>query len=306
MDTTLSGSLSQINGQGAGIPDWVSVVFGLIGIIGTIYTYLSWRTSRNQSRLYSRVMEEAQKSFDAQDLDNRLKVSRRRLSAVAEELETIRSQRAELQREVQRAVLVDRRDAELESMKHHFDAVRNLDKDLAALGSPTAVSAELMAVVAEVIQPGMLIRERRSNLKTVLSLASFGAAIASAVVPQPYDRIASVTLLSTAIPLGYHLLLLTFADRLRRWRRGLLIWGTASFLVVACAAFAIGLRVPWLGLTALPMAIGLAVTSLALLLGLAPRTRSAARGPRAEKRSVVSESSNPSPQPPRETDGPVS
>ena len=204
------------SGPTISLADWLTITFGVVGVIGTIYGYLAWREGEKQKKLHAYLFELAERNIDKSITDAQLDERKKAIEEASSRIEALQEKiRRDIPKAAKRAVLSDRLKSQVEILQQHYNSVLQLKTDLTAIGAPAEIPQDLLQAIEKEIEPEYLLRERQSELKTVLSALTAGAAIASATLPHPLDRYVSAALLLLAIPALIALLWLTVKRRKR-------------------------------------------------------------------------------------------
>ena len=196
------------------VTDWITIGFGIIGVIGTTYGYLSWRASKKQKKLYSYLFELAERNIDKSVTEQELAERRKAVEEASSRIEALQENiRRDIPRAAKRAVMTDRLKTQIEIMHQHYESVMKLRSELHAIGAFPELPPELLRAIEQEIEPEFFIREKRSRLKTNLSIITAGAAIASASLPHPIDSFVSIALLLLAVPIVFLLLRLALKEQ---------------------------------------------------------------------------------------------
>jgi hypothetical protein len=176
-------------------------IFGVVGVAGTIYTYLSWRSGRKRERVYKYLFEVAEKGIDAKATEEKLVKGREEVKEVSQRIDELQNRiRRDIPREAKRAVLTDRLNSQMTHLMELFESVKRTQTDLREIGDQADIPPEIRKEIEAEIMPEFLLRDRRSSLKTYLTIITTAAAISSAILPYPFSTWISFVLLVLAVP----------------------------------------------------------------------------------------------------------
>lgn len=224
-----------------------TVAFGVASVLSLALGLLAWWSARKQKRVYEFLFRKAEESLETEETTERLKEKKRELRTASEYISALQEKiRQDIPKEARRAVLLDRHRTQKEILAQQYESLERIGEELEALGETSEIPDELRRVIETEIRPDYLLQERRSSLKTTLSLITAGAAVASAVLPWPFGRWLSVGLLVLAVPVLLGIISLAVRHGRRPARRAL--WAATSWIsgVIAVGAgvlAAIGLAV---------------------------------------------------------------
>lgn len=188
--------------------NWLNIIFGLITTISFIIGYLSWRYAEKQKEVFGYLFNLAEKNIDKD-------ITEANLSKRKEEVEKMSNQIAHLQqkirddipKEARKAVLKDRLFSQIAIMKQHYDSIINIKKELQLLSESPEIPPELMKSIENEISPEYILKERRSNLKTYLTIIASIAALLSTIMPiiLPYEivKLLNIIIFLPFVPILY-------------------------------------------------------------------------------------------------------
>ena len=128
--------------------NWLNIFFGIIGLLGTVYGYLSFRSGSKQKKVYSYLFELAEKNIDKDITENKLENAKQQVKMVSKEIESLQEQiRRDIPKEARRAVLKDRLNSVVGILKQYYDSTLELKKELAALGESPEIPQILMQAI---------------------------------------------------------------------------------------------------------------------------------------------------------------
>jgi hypothetical protein len=182
--------------------DILSIVLGVVGIVGTVFGVLSWMAARRTNRVYAHLFKVAEANIRHDLTEEELAAKKREVASVSDRIQQLQQKiRAEIPLAAKRAVLQDRLNAQLETLTATLSSVRHLKVELGDIPGTQDIPRELLRAVEGEIQPQYLLRERLSRIKTYLTIVTSTAAIAGAVLPRPFDRVVAPAILALALPL---------------------------------------------------------------------------------------------------------
>ena len=256
------------------LSNWLSIIFGVIGLAGTAYGYLSWQSGKRQKQIYGYLFELAEKNIAKNITDQELAETRKAIAEASNRIEALQQRiRRDIPMAARRAVLVDRLRNQTEILHQHYESVLSLQTQLKATGAPVDMPEELIRAIQQHIEPEYFIRKRRSGLKTSLSILTAGAAVASAAVPYPAGRLISLGLLVIAVPVLFALVkdaIREYAKRdpaaIGRWLVGIGIAGGAVAFAFGAGFLVLAGVIPSSTEVTAPFGISLLVISSCVIL----------------------------------------
>jgi hypothetical protein len=230
-----------------------TIVFGLIGLIGSAVGLLSWWDSRKTKRVNSYILELAERNLDKSVTEQQLDEKKAEVAAVSKRMQELQEQ---IQRDIpvqaRRAVLLDRLNTQTELLRSYLSSTKQLQAELASLGELRTVQPDLLRAIEAEISPEYLLRERRSSLKTQLTITTSAAAIISTLLPSPLDRFLSWPLLIAAIPVLILLVRASLPGATHARRRIIRKVAAWVLIVAALPSLAFGGMLLFFGATSAP------------------------------------------------------
>jgi hypothetical protein len=191
--------------------DILNIVFGIITLIGTTIGVIALWANRREKRTYSHLFKLAESQLQTVATEETLKQKKGELSEVSQKIVALENQiRKQIPIEAKRAVLHDRLDEALQSLKKYYDEVITTKTKIDQLGQSSTIPDEILKAVQIEIQPRYIIRERIANLKTYITVLTSAAAAAFALLPHPTDRFVGGALFVVALPILLNLIRLSF------------------------------------------------------------------------------------------------
>lgn len=188
----------------------LNIVFGIIGVVGTIFGVVSWYSANKTTKTYEYLFRVAEKNIEKDITEEELGKRREDIKKATQEFQSLQNQiRKEIPIEAKRTVLRDRLNSEMESLNRTYNSVKNLNAELLHLGDTTNIPPDLLKTIANEISPEYLIRERQSNLKTYLTIITTAAAVLSALLPSYIRNFVNIPLFILTIPILARLLQLS-------------------------------------------------------------------------------------------------
>lgn len=192
----------------------LNLVFGLIGVIGTIIGVVQWRSAKQTDRSYKYLLELAEKNIEKNISEEELSRKREDIKQATSQIKSLQEQiRREIPMEARKAVLKDRLYAEVERLSHTYALVVELRKQLNEMPTESNIPLDLMKSIESEISPEYIINEKKSNLKTYLTIVTTGAAIFSALIQSPLERLITIPLLLIGLPILFQLLKLSIPQQ---------------------------------------------------------------------------------------------
>jgi hypothetical protein len=230
-----------------------TIVFGLVGLIGSVVGLLSWWDSRKTKRVNSYILELAERNLDKAVTEQQLHEKKAEVAAVSKRMQELQEQ---IQRDIpiqaRRAVLLDRLNTQIELLRSYLSSTKQLQAELASLGELRTVQPDLLRAIEAEISPEYLLRERRSTLKTQLTITTSAAAIISTLLPYPLDRFLSWPLLIAAVPVLILLVRASLPGATHARRRIIRKVAAWVLIVASLPALAFGGALLFFGATSAP------------------------------------------------------
>ena len=221
--------------------DWLNITFGVIGVVGAVYGYLAWKDARKQKKTHDYLFKLAEQNIDKSITEHELAQRHQAVEDASARIEALQEQiRLDIPKAAKRAVLTDRLKSQVEAMSQNYNSVMQLKSEIALIGAPADLPKELLRAIEREIEPEYLARERRSRLKTNLSILTAGAAISSETLPHPVGRVLSGALLLVAVPIVIALMVLGLKERRRRDPAGTAKALAGGAIVVSGPLFILG------------------------------------------------------------------
>lgn len=194
--------------------NWLNILFGLVGIAGSIFGYSSWSSSRKSESAYKHLFELADLHIDKSLTDKKLSDSKLQLQEEADRIKELqRTIRHEIPIEARRAVLRDKFETNVEQIHDVYLSLNRARTELTKLGDRTEIPEEIKKAIDDEIKPEYLIKRRKSDLRNYLTIITAFAAISSALLPYPFSRFLSWFLLGFfGLPVTYFLAKLSWKD----------------------------------------------------------------------------------------------
>lgn len=196
--------------------NWMNLFFGIIGIAGTIFGYVSWRLAKKSTAAYSLLFELADRHIDKSLTDKKLSDTKDQLKEEANRIRELQSKiQHEIPIEARRTVLKDKLETNVEQMHEVYTSLQKVRKQLLKLGDEANIPYEIKSAIDTEIQPKYLAKRRKSDLRNYLTIITAAAAISSALLPYPFSRVASWLILGI---LGVPVTLLLVKSSWKEWR----------------------------------------------------------------------------------------
>lgn len=228
---------------------WINMIsagFGLVGAIGTGYTILSYRKTKQQGDIYKYLFDLAEKNLDHSITEQTISEKKREVERVSKHIESLQEHiRKTIPIEAKRTVLRDKLNSQIETLMQTFHLIQHIQKELGHIEHAQNIPPEILKAIESEISPSYVLKETQSRLKTYLTVLTTLAAILSAVLIPPLDRWVSAVILIFAVPIVL---------RLVRTYLPVDSYARRSFVLKACVA-----------LLAILASSGLLVSSLVFL-----------------------------------------
>jgi len=190
--------------------NWLNILFGLFGVVGCIFGYLSWKFTAP----YKHLFELADKHIDKTLTDEQLSETKEKLNVEAEKIKELQNKiRHEIPIEARRAVLRDKLETNIEQIQEVYISLNKSRKQLEQLGDKSSIPIAIEDAIKSEIQPEYLINRKKAELRNYLTLITATAAISSAILPYPFSRFASWFILGLlGLPVLFLLIRLSWKD----------------------------------------------------------------------------------------------
>lgn len=166
--------------------DWsitLNICFGVIGLIGTVFGVFSWYQSQRTTKRYEYLLDIADKNIDKNVTEKELARKREDIREATEQVRALQNHiEKQIPIEARRTVLKDRLNAEVELLHRTRNNVVLLKQELTEMGEFANIPRGLMRSIEAEISPEYLMREKRSTLKTYLTIVTTASAIASSLL----------------------------------------------------------------------------------------------------------------------------
>lgn len=169
------------------VTNWVnilSLLFGVIGVAGTIVGYLSWRSGNKTQRTYEYLFQLADKNIERDDLDKGISQRKAQLKETRSKVSELQSQiKRDIPNEARRAVLLDKFNTQVGYLNELIISIHKTERELSKLGEPTTLPDELKRSIEDKIDPTYVRKQRKDEYRNYLTLITGGVAIASILLP---------------------------------------------------------------------------------------------------------------------------
>nr|WAI02745.1 MAG: hypothetical protein OI719_00630 [Candidatus Methanoperedens sp.] len=197
----------------------INFLLAIFGIAGTILTIISWRDSKSKEAenkrkdaIHDYLFKLAEKNIDKTVTDQQLSEKIKEIELATQKIETLQEKiRKDIPLEAKRTVLKDRLNSQIELLKQHFESTKKIRDELAKIETSVEIPSDLLKSIEDEISPEYILKDKRSNLITQLTLVTTGSALTSAILPYPISRWISWTLLLFAIPILLRLIKLSLS-----------------------------------------------------------------------------------------------
>jgi hypothetical protein len=211
----------------------LTVLSCLFGLFALIFAIFERRSNQKHNRIYDRLFEIADKHIDKTLTEEELISKKNEVEIASKRIEKLEEQiRQDIPIEAKRAVLRDRLNSQVEQLKSFLDSTKNIKKELEKIGETPKIPNNLFDVIEKEISPEYLLREKRSNLKTDLMVCTAAAAISATLLPYPFSRMVSWTILLLGVPILYSLI--KTMPRNTVWKRKMIV--ASPILLFICSA----------------------------------------------------------------------
>lgn len=220
--------------------NWINLIFGLIGAVGTIYGFMSWRSAQKDKRSYKFLFDLAEKNIDKNITEETIKQKKKEVQRATSEIESLQRQiKKDIPKEARKAVLKDKLNSQYLELTNIFKNVCKSKEELSSMSESDEIPPDLLEEIEKEIRPEYLLKEERENLKTYLTVCTTLAAIASAALPWAMSRLVGGLFLFAGLGVLIQLIRNIFATTSRNNQIRIATYG---YIVgfVASAALAIG------------------------------------------------------------------
>jgi len=221
---------------------WASIFILLIGVVGSVVSIISWRSSKRSEKAYKYLFQIAELNIDKSTTEEVLARKKKEVSEASEKIVSLQQQiRRDIPIVAKRAVLEDRLDSAMESLTRYYQDVQTIQRDLERLGTSPDIPQDILTSIRSEIQPNYIVRRQISNDKTWLTILTAAAALTSAFL-YPISNIISPILLIATIPLVVRIAKINFVTNseytfrewlLRRFVPALVVIGTIITLIIS-------------------------------------------------------------------------
>ncbi|NET40094.1 MAG: hypothetical protein F6K19_50510 [Cyanothece sp. SIO1E1] len=126
----------------------LSILFGLIGVIGTIVGFLSWRSGNKTQNAYEYLFKLAEKNIEKENLDQGINQSKAQLQETLTRVSDLQSKiERDIPAEARRAVLLDKFNTQVEYLNEINFSIQAIRKELEILGEPAILPNELRQAI---------------------------------------------------------------------------------------------------------------------------------------------------------------
>jgi len=197
--------------------NWLNLLFGLIGVVGTVYGVLSWRHSQKDKRSYKFLFDLAEKNIEKNITEESLKKKKEEVERATSEIESLQEQiKRDIPKEARKAVLKDKLNTQHIELSNIYKNVCATKDELSGLSESAEIPPDLLKEIEKEISPEYLLKGERENLKTYLTVFTTLAAITSAILPREMSRIVAGLFLIAGFGILIQLIRNIFASASRK------------------------------------------------------------------------------------------
>lgn len=222
------------------LDNWLNLIFGLIGAVGTVYGFMSWKSSQKDKRSYTFLFELAEKNIEKNITEETLRQKKEEVEMATSEIKSLQRQiKSDIPKEARKAVLKDKLNSHYIELTNTYKNISVLKEELSNISESAEIPPDLLKEIEKEIRPAYLLKEERENLKTYLTVCTTLAAIASAVLPWEMSRVVGGLFLVAGFGVLIQLMRNFFATASRKNQIRIATYGYIVGFVVT-AALAIG------------------------------------------------------------------
>ena len=183
------------------IIDPLSGVSFVVGVAGLFIGYISWQSSKRKEKLNDYLFQVAEKNLRKDIAEEELLQRQKEVEEASQKISTLQKIIEDvIPMEARRAVLRDKLNHHMELLTQSHIAVSSISQELQKIDEQVTLPKELMAAITDQISPEYILRERRSSIKTQITILTTTAALGSSLLPYPIGQWVSWSALALAVP----------------------------------------------------------------------------------------------------------
>lgn len=127
--------------------NWLNIVFGAIGIVGTVIGYVSWQSAKKSTAAYTHLFELADRHIDKSLTDKKLSDTKEQLKEEANRISELqRKIQHEIPVEARRAVLRDKLETNVEQIHEVYISLQKAREQLVKLEEEAEIPKERVQI----------------------------------------------------------------------------------------------------------------------------------------------------------------
>lgn len=211
---------------------WLTIAFGIFGILGAIASIVSWNSSRRFKRENEYLFRLADLHIKKDITEKTIEEKKNEEIELKEKIEDLQSiVKREIPLEAKRTVLLDRYDATITVLRDAHRDLLKTKRELEALSTKSDLPPELIKSIESAVEPKYIRKEKISNRKTLLTIISAMAAAGSTLLPYPFSRFVGGALILLSIPVIVSIIRLTIDPIILRKYRNVIFYGLISSIL---------------------------------------------------------------------------
>lgn len=193
---------------------WVnilSIMFGLIGVFGSIVGYLSWRSGNKTQQVHEYLFTLAGQNIEKENLEQGIQKRKKTLQQTDSQLSDLQSK---IERDIpiaaRKAVLRDKLNTQVEHLTEMCESIEQVRQELDRLGEFSALPTQLEKAIESEINPDYIRKRRLDTYRNYFTLVIGSASVASVLLPYPFSRWLSwLIMVAIGIPILFKLIKLS-------------------------------------------------------------------------------------------------
>ncbi|MGK7938790.1 MAG: hypothetical protein AB4062_01230 [Crocosphaera sp.] len=167
----------------------LSIIFGIVGVLGTIVGYLSWRSGNKTQKAYEYLFKLAEKNIEKDNLDQGINQRKVQLQETLSKVSELQSKiEKDIPLKARRTVLLDKFNTQVEYLNEIYLSIQAIRNELESLGEPVTLPNELIKAIENEINPAYIRKRRSDEYRNYLTLITGGSTIASVLLPYPFSQ----------------------------------------------------------------------------------------------------------------------
>lgn len=179
----------------------LSLVIGLVGIVGTFYTIKAFTDSKKNKREIDYLIDIAGKNIRKDITEKEIKEKKKNLKEYSNKIIELQNKiKNEIPQQARLALLKDKLNTETELLISTYESIKKINSELKSKEKINDIPQEIKKAIENEINPTYLQKEKQSKLKNYITILTTLAAILAAAVPPPLNRIVSIPIFIILIP----------------------------------------------------------------------------------------------------------